>query len=75
MLLLRDHGVLTVHFAGMPPGTSAILVKFVPPETLARFGGAGAFARAVDDALTRLGAVVGSADAVRALLYGEAGAR
>jgi L-seryl-tRNA(Ser) seleniumtransferase len=75
MLLLREHGVLTVHFAGMPPGTSAILVKFVPPETLARFGGAGALARAVDDALTGLGAVVGSADAVRTLLYGGAGTR
>jgi L-seryl-tRNA(Ser) seleniumtransferase len=73
MLLLREHGVLTVHFAGMPPGTSAILVKFVPPETLARFGGARAFARAVDDALTRLGAIVSSAEAVRTLLYGEAG--
>ena len=70
MLLLRDHGILTVHFAGLPPGTSAILFKFVPPETLARFGGAAAFARAVDDALGRLAGLVGSADAVRALLFG-----
>ena len=34
MLLLRDHGILTVHFAALPPGTSALLLKFVPPETL-----------------------------------------
>ena len=24
MLLLRDYGVMTVHFAGLPPGTSAL---------------------------------------------------
>ena len=39
MLLLRDHGILTVHFAASPPGTSALLLKFVPPETLEAFGG------------------------------------
>jgi L-seryl-tRNA(Ser) seleniumtransferase len=72
MLLLRDHGILTVHFAGMPPGTSALLFKFVPPETLRRLGGARAFARAVDESLDRLATLVGSADAVRALLFGPA---
>ena len=51
MTLLRDHGILTVHFAALPPGTSALLVKFVPPETLERFGGADAFATAVDESL------------------------
>jgi L-seryl-tRNA(Ser) seleniumtransferase len=54
MLLLRDHGILTVHFAAVPPGTAALLVKFVPPETVQRFGGAGAFAEAVDVALDGL---------------------
>ncbi len=57
MLLLRDHGILSVHFAALPPGTAALLVKFVVPETLERFGGADAFAAAVDaslDALARL---------------------
>jgi L-seryl-tRNA(Ser) seleniumtransferase len=71
MILLEDHGVLTVHFAGMPPGTSAMLFKFVPPETLARFGGAAALARAVDDGLDRLSSLIGSPDAVRAVLYSE----
>ena len=70
MILLEDYGVLTVHFAGMPPGTSAMLFKFVPPETLARFGGATAFARAVDGALDRLAGLIGSPAAIRALLFG-----
>jgi L-seryl-tRNA(Ser) seleniumtransferase len=54
MTLLRDHGILTVHFAALPPGTSALLVKFVPPETLERFGGADAFATAVDESIDRV---------------------
>jgi L-seryl-tRNA(Ser) seleniumtransferase len=54
MLLLRDYGVLTVHFAGMPPGTSALMFKFIPPETLARFGGAGRLAEAIDRSMTVL---------------------
>jgi L-seryl-tRNA(Ser) seleniumtransferase len=54
MLLLRDHAILTVHFAALPPGTSALLLKFVPPETLARFGGPVAFADAVDESLDAL---------------------
>jgi L-seryl-tRNA(Ser) seleniumtransferase len=54
MVLLRDHGILTVHFAALPPGTSALLFKFVQPETLERFGGAEAFAAAVDASLDEL---------------------
>ena len=68
MLLLRDHGILTVHFAALPPGTSALLLKFLPPETLARFGGAGRFAEAVDASLAELGALVGDEGALRDLL-------
>ncbi len=67
MLLLRDHGILTVHFAALPPGTSALLLKFVPPETLARFGGAAAFAAAVGDSLDELARVV-AAGGLRELL-------
>ena len=68
MLLLRDHGVLTVHFAALPPGTSALLLKFLPPETLERFGGADALARVVDESLDELSRVVGSRDALAELL-------
>jgi L-seryl-tRNA(Ser) seleniumtransferase len=62
MLLLRDHGILTVHFAALPPGTSALLLKFVPPETLARFGGAGRFADAVAASLDELARAVGAGE-------------
>ena len=71
MLLLEDYGVITVHFAGMPPGTSSLLVKFVPPETLERFGGAEALTKAVDSSIDRLAALLGEPAALRALLLGE----
>jgi L-seryl-tRNA(Ser) seleniumtransferase len=68
MLLLRDHGILTVHFAAVPPGTSALLLKFIPPETLERFGGADAFAEAVDESLDTLAELLRSPRELRALL-------
>jgi L-seryl-tRNA(Ser) seleniumtransferase len=70
MLLLRDFGVLTVHFVGVPPGTADLLVKFVPPETLARFGGAKKYAQAIDTSLTRLGHLLREPAAIRDLLFG-----
>jgi L-seryl-tRNA(Ser) seleniumtransferase len=60
--------VLTVHFAALPPGTSALLLKFVPPETLTAFGGAGRLAAAVDEALNTLAAMVANGAAVAELL-------
>ena len=71
MLLLRDFGVVTVHFAGIPPGTSALMIKFVPPETLERFGGPEALADAIDQSLTRLGEMLHDETAFGALLLGE----
>jgi L-seryl-tRNA(Ser) seleniumtransferase len=68
MLLLRDHGILTVHFAALPPGTSALLFKFVRPETLESFGGAGTVAAAVDQSLDTLAGVLGSPAGLRELL-------
>jgi len=73
MLMLRDFGVLTVHFAGLPPGTSAMLIKFMPPETLDRFGGAEKFADAVDKSLDRLAEIIGDEAAFRELLFGAEG--
>jgi L-seryl-tRNA(Ser) seleniumtransferase len=70
MLLLQDYGVMTVHFAGMPPGTSALLVKFIPPETLERFGGAMALAKAVSDSVDRLADILRQKGDLRALLLG-----
>ncbi|MBI2152171.1 MAG: hypothetical protein HYU24_00515 [Candidatus Rokubacteria bacterium] len=72
MLLLEDSGILTVHFAGLPPGTSSLLFKFIPPETLARFGGPDALAKAVDASLGRLASLVGDAEKIRRLLLGDA---
>ena len=71
MLLLRDYGMLMVHFVGVPPGTADLLIKFVPPETLERFGGARKYAEAVDRSLTRLGEVLREAQSVRELLLGN----
>ena len=68
MLLLRDHGVHTVHFAALPPGTDALLFKFIPPETLARFGGAEKLAAAIDAALDSLAELLPDERALRALL-------
>jgi L-seryl-tRNA(Ser) seleniumtransferase len=68
MLLLRDHGILTVHFAAVPPGTSALLLKFISPETLERFGGAEAFAAAFDQSLDSLAGLLRSPGELRSLL-------
>jgi L-seryl-tRNA(Ser) seleniumtransferase len=68
MLLLRDHGILTVHFAALPPGTSALLLKFVQPETLERFGGAEALAAAVDASLDELAGLLDSPAELETLL-------
>jgi L-seryl-tRNA(Ser) seleniumtransferase len=71
MLMLEDHGILLVHFVGMPPGNADLLIKFMPPETLARLGGPEVFARAVEASLERLGRVIQEPAAVRRLLLGE----
>jgi L-seryl-tRNA(Ser) seleniumtransferase len=71
MLLLRDHGIITVQLVGVPPGTSAVMLKFIAPETLARFGGAEAYARAIDDALTKLARMLARSGDIARLLLGE----
>jgi L-seryl-tRNA(Ser) seleniumtransferase len=72
MQLLRDHGLLTVHFAAVPPGTPDLLLKFVPPETLAELGGAESLAAAIAGSVERACATLSSEDELRALLYGAA---
>lgn len=71
MAMARDHGILSVHLAALPPGTSALLFKFIPPETLARFGGAEKFVDAVDQSINTLAAAIADPDAMNALLYGD----
>ena len=70
MLLLRDYGILTVHFAGIPPGTSALMLKFISPEVLARIGGADGFASAIDASLDKLGSILTDKDELARLLKG-----
>ena len=72
MQLLRDHGLLTVHFAAVPPGTPDLLLKFVPPETLASLGGPDALADAIASSFERTLETVRSAHLVHVLLYGPA---
>ena len=72
MLLLQDYSILTVHFAGLPPGTSSFLFKFIPPETLEQFGGSEKFAQAVDASLSKLADLIGEPENIRRLLLGEA---
>jgi L-seryl-tRNA(Ser) seleniumtransferase len=71
MLLLRDHNMLMVHFVGLPPGTADLLIKFVPPETLARFGGPKKYADAVNSSLTKIGKLLRAPDELRRVLLGD----
>ncbi len=70
MLLLRDYGVITVHFVGLPPGTSALMFKFISPEVLGRFGGAEAYAQAIDTCLDNLSSMLEAPEQIRNLLLG-----
>jgi L-seryl-tRNA(Ser) seleniumtransferase len=70
MLLLRDFNMLMVHFVGVPPGTADLLIKFVPPETLQRFGGPRKYAEAINASLTRVGELLRDPQQLRTLLLG-----
>ena len=70
MMLLEDHRMLMVHFVGVPPVTADLLIKCVPPETLARFGGAARYAAAIDGSLSRLGRLLREPASIRELLLG-----
>ncbi len=56
----------------MPPGTADLLIKFVPPETLERFGGAKKYADAVNASLTKLGRLLAEPEQLKELLLGTA---
>jgi L-seryl-tRNA(Ser) seleniumtransferase len=71
MLLLVDYNMLMVHFVGVPPGGADLLIKFVPPETLSRFGGPKKYAEAVNDTLTKLGTLLREPAKLRELLLGR----
>ena len=70
MLLLQDYGILVVHLAALPPGTADFLFKFMPPETVQRFGGPQAFAQAIDASLHKLAGLVANSEDIQQLLFG-----
>jgi L-seryl-tRNA(Ser) seleniumtransferase len=71
MLMLKDYDMLMVHFVGVPPGGADLLIKFVPPETLSRFGGPKKYAEAVNNCLTKLGKMIREPESIRELLLGS----
>jgi L-seryl-tRNA(Ser) seleniumtransferase len=71
MLLLRDYGIITVHFVGLPPGTSALMFKFIAPEVLKAFGGAEAYAEAIETCLDKLAGMLAEPARIRNLLLGH----
>jgi L-seryl-tRNA(Ser) seleniumtransferase len=71
MLMLKDYDMLMVHFVGVPPGGADLLIKFVPPETLSRFGGPKTYAEAVNNCLTKLGKMIREPESIRELLLGS----
>lgn len=71
MVLLKNHGIITVHFAGVPPGTSAILFKFINPDTLKRFGGAQKFAKVLNDSFDEVADLVSDRQTLTKTLFGD----
>jgi len=70
MLMLKDYDMLMVHFVGVPPGGADLLIKFVPPETLKKFGGPKKYAEAVNNCLTKVGRMLQDPESIRRLLLG-----
>lgn len=71
MLLLRDYGVITVHFVGIPSGTPDLLLKFLPPAEIERFGGPEALAAAIDESISEFARLLDDRAALRSLLVGS----
>ncbi len=71
MILLKKYGIVTVHLAAIPPGTSALLFKFMNPETLKRFGGAERFARALKDSVDEVSEVISNRELVLKTLFAD----
>ena len=72
MLLLRDHGVLTVNTHGQPGGRVSIRLK-PTAGAVQRVGGAARLAAAVDESLSTVALHHTDSDWVAALLFGEEG--
>jgi len=70
MLLLQRDGILTVNAQGMPGARVSVRLKAMGQE-VARFGGAGAVARAVDESLDVLAGLITAPDSMSRVIFGE----
>lgn len=70
MLLLRDHGILTVNTHGQPGARVSLRLK-PTLDALARVGGNNAVVSAVDEALTNLGTLLLDESAMATLIVGS----
>ena len=71
MIMLRDHGIVSVHFAGLPPGTAALMIKFLKPETLERFGGPKKLAQSINSSLDTLANALKTKGTLKHLLLSD----
>jgi L-seryl-tRNA(Ser) seleniumtransferase len=71
LILLEEHGIVTVHATTGWPSFGGLLLKDVQLETLERFGGAKAFVSALDSAFDRLARIIGDPGEVRRILFGS----
>ena len=72
MLLLRDHGVVTVNTHGQPGGRVSLRLK-PTAGAVERVGGAETLVAALDDAITTVAAGCEDREWMERLLFGEAG--
>jgi L-seryl-tRNA(Ser) seleniumtransferase len=74
MLLLRDHGILTVNVSGMPGARVSLRLK-PTPEQMAKIGGVPAAINAVDETFNELAKIIKDPEAIRTLIVGDCSAR
>lgn len=56
--LMERHGIYSVNLAAIPSGTTSLMIKFVPKDTLREFGGASTFAAAIDDCISHVSTLI-----------------
>ncbi|WP_424153862.1 hypothetical protein [Sinorhizobium fredii] len=70
MLLLADHGILTVNTHGQPG--ARVLLRLKPTlDALASVGGVSAVVDAVDDCITKVADIVTDENAMKTLILGD----
>ncbi|HWR28476.1 MAG TPA: selenocysteine synthase [Negativicutes bacterium] len=70
MLLLKNHGILTVNVSGMPGARVSIRLK-PTPEQIEKVGGIPAVIEAVDDTINELAKIINKPGTIRGLITGN----